>query len=77
MSWVETMGLQHPFPCEGKGASEKSMEKCNALKDRGGRYFASVQSISSKREEVRNRAQGFQWLLEGNPDALEEARVSS
>lgn len=53
------------------------MKKCDTLKDRGGRCFASVQSVSSKGEEVRNRAQGFQWLLEGNPDALEEARVSS
>lgn len=61
------MGLRYLFLCNGKRTSEESMEKHNALENRGVRCFDSVQFVSSGAEEVRKQGPRLSLALGGKP----------
>lgn len=63
-----TMGLQRPFLCKGKGTSEGSVGKHDALKDRGGRLFCfCAETGSSEGEKARKQGQRLSLALGGKP----------
>lgn len=65
---VRTMGLQRPFLCEGKRASEGSVEKHDALKDQGGRLFGfCAETVSSEGEKARKQGPRLSLALGEKP----------